>query len=312
MQDKKEIMDLLRKHFQKSNLIETEEKKLILWKEENQESYQIYQRIWNEAPNLRINRSVDVEEQYQRFIGSSNKPQKFYRYSAAAVILIIISFAIYFYTLSGRQVLNNNTSGYQAYTLEDGTKVWLNENSRLILPGGFNQKERKVSLSGEAYFEVDHDQTKPFRVLNKHSTIEVVGTHFNVITSDSLDEVYLLEGKVSVSKNMQYVLLNPGEKALITSSKSITTSAFTDDNFLAWKTGKLSFENQTLGEISQTLEKHFHTTFQIANENTSHCKLTIAFDRLSLEDIMEELSFLLTIDFEIKDNHILIKGDGCQ
>src|SRR5690606_4392916 len=99
--------------------------------------------------------------------------------------------------------------------LADGTKVWLNSASTLTFPTVFSRKERKVELTGEAYFEVTRNKAKPFFVKTLQNEVEVLGTHFNVMEypEEGISQTTLLEGSVKVRQGKNEKLLKPGEQA---------------------------------------------------------------------------------------------------
>ncbi len=101
--------------------------------------------------------------------------------------------------------------------LPDSTKVYLNAGSSLRFPAAFMGKLRTVMLTGEAYFEVAHNKTKPFHVLTKGQMVEVLGTHFNINAYDDerVIKTTLLEGSVRVSMAGRLALLTPGEQSQI-------------------------------------------------------------------------------------------------
>ena len=103
--------------------------------------------------------------------------------------------------------------------LADGSEVWLNVASSVTYPTAFTGNERKVVITGEAYFEVAKNAAKPFIVqqANGDMQVRVLGTHFNVNTYDdeAAIKVTLLEGAVDVSKNKNHILLSPGQQAQV-------------------------------------------------------------------------------------------------
>src|SRR5690606_5397237 len=115
------------------------------------------------------------------------------------------------YSLNNKDMTRDNAELYNTIatprggqyqiTLSDGTKVWLNASSSIHFPVVFTGNERKVEITGEAYFEVKKDERKPFKVLTTSSAVEVLGTHFNVNSYDDEASIKttLLEGKVRVS-----------------------------------------------------------------------------------------------------------------
>jgi len=124
--------------------------------------------------------------------------------------------------------LSTPVGGQYQVTLPDGTKVWLNAASTLKFPPAFSDNERKVMLTGEAYFEVAKNQAQPFKVSMADSTdVVVTGTHFNInaYQNEKEQQVTLLEGSVIVSNATNVAKLEPGTKALI-KNKLITKTKF--------------------------------------------------------------------------------------
>src|SRR5690606_30548513 len=107
--------------------------------------------------------------------------------------------------------------GQYRLVLSDGTRVWLNAATSLRFPVAFANIERRVELSGEAYFEVEKDAARPFRVqLSDHTEVEVLGTHFNIMSYDEegVNKTTLVEGKVKVSAGNETKVLQPGDQAM--------------------------------------------------------------------------------------------------
>lgn len=116
-------------------------------------------------------------------------------------------------------------ASYYKITLSDGTKVWVNAQSKLNFPAQFSGDERRVSLEGEAYFEVAHDAKKPFYVDSKAGEIKVLGTHFNVFAYHDDIRATLVEGKVEVRQQENKLELNPGEFASLSKNNMIKGNA---------------------------------------------------------------------------------------
>lgn len=137
--------------------------------------------------------------------------------------------------------------------LADGSHVWLNAGSSLTYPVAFVGKERKVSITGEAYFEVIHNATKPFIVSRDDMSVRVLGTHFNVNAYDDEADVRvtLLEGsvKISGSRHAASRVIKPGEQAILSQTKDDKQVKVTDDvdieEVMAWKNGKFQFGEKT-------------------------------------------------------------------
>jgi transmembrane sensor len=157
-----------------------------------------------------------------------------------------------------------NGGEYQL-VLADGSKVWLNSASRLKFPVSFSGNTREVELSGEAYFEIAKDKAKPFKVhFSDHSTVEVLGTHFNInsYADESRQAVTLLEGSVKVSGQWSVVsgkpaILKPGQQAVLTHNSPLTTHNVNTEEAVAWKNGYFMFEDENIKSIMRKLARWY-------------------------------------------------------
>ena len=148
-------------------------------------------------------------------------------------------------------------------TLSDGTKVWLNSASSLKYPVAFNDTERKIFLTGEAYFEVIHNSKIPFRVEAKNQVIEDVGTRFNVNAyTDELDiRTTLLEGSVKIKEGNQSQLLKPGDQGItdLQMNNQIRVARDIDLNkIMAWKNGWFEFDQSGLEGIMRQVSRWYN------------------------------------------------------
>jgi transmembrane sensor len=134
--------------------------------------------------------------------------------------------------------------------LPDGTKVWLNAESSITFPTAFNGRERKVKITGEAYFEVVHHERQPFRVETGKQAIEDIGTHFNVNTypDEPTEKTTLLEGAVKVNG----ILLSPGQQ---TDGRTVT--AANTEQAIAWKNGYFRFDGEQIDKIMRQLQRWY-------------------------------------------------------
>lgn len=150
-------------------------------------------------------------------------------------------------------------AGQYALTLPDGSGVWLNAASSMTFPTRFDKTERRLSITGEVYFEVARDADKPFVVeVSNGSTVEVLGTHFNInaYSNEPSVKTTLLEGKVRVKKGDQTGVLQPGQQAVITDK--ITLEKNVDvEQVMAWKNGLFNFEHVDLSELMRQLERWY-------------------------------------------------------
>lgn len=142
-------------------------------------------------------------------------------------------------------------------TLSDGSRVWLNAGSSITYPVAFLTDERRISITGEAYFEVVHDPDKPFYVSKGRMEVEVLGTGFNVDAYDDENsiKITLLDGAVKVSNAIGSVEMKPLEQATLTNNKRPLIRKGADiEQVMAWKNGLFDFDGMSLKEAVPQLE----------------------------------------------------------
>lgn len=145
--------------------------------------------------------------------------------------------------------------------LSDGTRVWLNAASSIRYPTIFSNTERKVEITGEAYFEVARNPASPFRVqINEHTEVEVLGTHFNINSYENEESINttLLEGSVQVKNRDGKIVLRPGQQARVKGEDKIRVLNDVDvEKVMAWKNGVFNFQDATLQEVMRQLERWY-------------------------------------------------------
>lgn len=164
------------------------------------------------------------------------------------------------------QILYNTMStplgGQYKLILPDGTTVWLNAGSSISYPTAFAGAERSVSITGEAYFEVARNEKMPFRVKAGNTTIEVLGTQFNInaYKDEASINTTLLEGAVRVSALQQVQTLKPGQQAQVnTQTGALQVSNHVDVNeVMAWKKGFFSFTDADLPTVMRQLSRWYN------------------------------------------------------
>lgn len=217
--------------------------------------------------------------------------------AASVILLLALSWSVYNYMTSVSILTVSTTADVQTLTLPDDTEVTLNRYSSLTYPSKFKNKNREVSITGEAYFEVAKDKAHPFIVQTGTVDVEVLGTHFNVEAYPRNAEVRttLLEGRVAVRSKEKdaEIILSPNESAIYhiankQLTKEVTTNA---DNEITWRQGTFVFERQPLGDIVRRLSNAFNTTIVIDDAANATYKLTASFT--NGETLHEILDLLL-------------------
>ncbi len=158
--------------------------------------------------------------------------------------------------------------GKMDFTLSDGTKVCLNAGAVLSYPMQFSRSSREVSVSGEAWFDVAHDEDKPFVVKTFLSEIEVLGTKFNVNADEESREfsVALLEGSIRLRSDAGERLMTPGEKVRIT-GRTLVCEACDMTRETRWMDGVIGIGGMTFPEIMREMERAFGVKIVIERED---------------------------------------------
>ncbi len=198
--------------------------------------------------------------------------------------------------------------------LSDGTKVWLNSDSRLKYPVNFIGNERVVELTGEAYFEVSEDTQKPFRVSTGEQIVEVLGTEFNIssYTDDELIYTTLVEGRVKVFSENNPELsqnLTPGYQTyMYKESGDISIRKVNVDEYVAWKNGEFQFNNRTLLDMMETISRWYDIDVVFKNDLKKKLRFTGTLKRYkNLEQMLQLIEKTHEVKFEKIENEIIIK-----
>jgi len=199
-------------------------------------------------------------------------------------------------------------SNYQL-VLSDGTKVWLNAKSSLKFPAVFKGSERRVELSGEAYFEVAHHKDQPFLLTAKKMTVQVLGTHFNVSAYDDDETVTtsLLEGAVKASYQTSSLMLKPGQQALLNNkATALSQRAFDADEVMDWKNGYFIFRNEPIDEIMKKISRWYHIDVTYEGQLTKEAFGGKYVKSNSLAELLSSLELTGTVKFKIEGRRVTV------
>lgn len=177
--------------------------------------------------------------------------------------------------VTGTNKIETPAGGQYQVRLPDGTKVWLNAASSLTFPTKFAKLERRVMLSGEAYFEVAKDKRHPFIVKTEQQEVEVLGTHFNINSYQDEPELKttLLEGSVKVVLNssVQHVtmqdrsiIIKPSQQAILQNNK-LKVQTVDIQEAVDWKNGEFIFNNESLESIMRKISRWYNVKINYGN-----------------------------------------------
>lgn len=205
-------------------------------------------------------------------------------------------------------ILITPRGGQYALVLADGTKVWLNADSRLQFPINFSGKERVVQLIGEAYFEVVKNKSKPFKVVTDQKTVEVLGTSFNVSAySNEPYRATLLYGAVKVKfGTSSSTVLSPGKQATLNSKQSFDVTAVNAADAIAWKKGIFLFESENIQRVMQKLARWYDVEVEYKGD-VYRKKLGGSVSRYeNLNDLLKTIELTGNVHFKIEGRRVTV------
>lgn len=325
--------DLFIKYLQ-GNCTETEFEQLLSWIREGaltNSGKGLVQNIWEEfepeagpAERIKYNRILDKIHHEININQNSNQliirkaPARSRILSIitrAAAILLLPVLALLLYTnFSDKGLYTSNLCDLEVQApagsrmhieLGDGTKVWLNHGSKLKYPYRFEGKIRKVSLTGEAYFEVARNEEAPFIVGTDRLEVKATGTAFNVSAypGDNFVETTLVEGKVilyeSIS-NREIKALSPNECLKFNSQKNVySLESVNTEKYTAWKDGLLVFKNDSIANIAKKLARWYNVEVEITNKKVEEYTCTATFTDETLPQVLELMTLAAPVSYKL-------------
>ncbi len=202
--------------------------------------------------------------------------------------------------------------GEYSLTLADGTKVWMNADSKLRYPISFVEEKRVVYLEGEAYFEVAKDASKPFIVSTASGEITVLGTQFNVKSYKEENSIYttLVEGSVSFrGRTNKETILTPGYQLIYNQEQGTQELKRVNvGNYISWKDNLFQFEELSLEDIMKTLARWYDVTVTYEKEELKQLQFSGNLDKYSnIESFFKLFEVGAKIEFKVVNRHVHVK-----
>ena len=191
--------------------------------------------------------------------------------------------------------------------LSDDSKVWINVGSSLTYPTAFTGNARKVKITGEAYFEVVHNEKMPFIVQNGDLEVRDLGTHFNVNTygDETAERITLLEGSILVSLNALSELLKPGQQARINNDIKLLNDVNMDE-VMAWKNGRFMFDKNTdIGTIMRQVSRWYNVDIEYQGKFNQRFWGSISKD-VNVSQVLKILEATGGVKFKVEGNKIMV------
>jgi transmembrane sensor len=202
-------------------------------------------------------------------------------------------------------------------TLPDGTTAFLNRKSSITFAFDKKTQTRKVELKGEGFFEVKHEEEKPFVIEAEETFVRDLGTAFNVKAYPGQDtiEVVVQSGVVQFYTPQDPGLdLNAGETGIYSKrTRTFTRLARADTNVFAYKTGIFAFHSTDLRSVVERINDVYESHIKLDNDKIGNCRLTVNFNHEQLDTIVDVIAETLSLQIERRGkNEIVLKGTGCQ
>ncbi|HSF55564.1 MAG TPA: FecR domain-containing protein [Algoriphagus sp.] len=334
MQEPKDLIDKILTKWLTNSASNEELQILKNWAsqdEANLELMETLKMIWGEktAEPILVNVEDRISEIWHR--GVVKKPKgtqgrkPWMKYAAVIFLLVSSAFGIFYFSQVENKGLDNQQVMVPSYVLKenkagqktriflpDGSIAYLNSSSRIKYLSGFLGNERRVILEGEAFFEVAKDETKPFIVESRTVETVALGTAFNVNAFDDskVIRVSLVEGEVKVNQmgnKGETVILNPGwELVVVPETRSFLEIPFNLEEVIGWKEGKLVFNQATLQEVSQRLERWYGVQIQIKGIVPENWKVTTVYENQTLKNVLTDLQYSKKFAYEIEESKVTI------
>jgi transmembrane sensor len=291
---------------------------------ENKKYFEHFELIWSQSKKLAAASTVDEDEAWERFKQRTRRPQHTHQSipmpqpsrsnnwmrAAATVVLLAGVAGFLYYFVANRtpdMIALRSESGTLVDTLPDGSVVTLNKASVLTYPENFEGKERKVSLEGEAFFNVTPDKSKPFIVHVNDVNVRVVGTSFNIRSSAEKTVVIVETGIVEVAKKEFEVKLSPHEKATVLKNQDAPIKQSNDDELHNYyRTKEFVCNGTPLWRLADVLSEAYGVHI-VVSESLKNKHLTATFSNESLNDILAIISETFNIRVEREGSDILLR-----
>lgn len=261
----------------------------------------------------------DYEKQY---LTKKISPTKMLIYISSIAAAILIA---YFTILSFRdnQVkvlqITNNTAAVKEIKLPDGNRIWLNTKSAVEYPSKIDKNHGEFIVDGEAYFEFRKLQNPAYRI-KAHNAIVIVENPCTLnIRARNQDEnvnITVVSGALKImeesyQKGLALVVTEGNYCSVHKSQNLVYTSINRNENFLAWKTGKLTFDSMPMATVTDILAEYYHTQIEFKDKSLAYCLFSGTFKDQSLDIVLNQVKTNLNCVISITGDKITISGKGC-
>lgn len=207
--------------------------------------------------------------------------------------------------------ISTPAGGQYQIILPDGTKVWLNALSSLKYSINLGKgKQRGVELKGEGYFEVAHDQQRPFLVKTDQQNVEVLGTHFNInnYQNEDVPSTTLLQGSVKVYNNRYSRVIKPGQQAQFESSGQIKIVPVNTEQVVAWKNGVFSFKRAGLETVMRQIARWYNVEVTYEGDVPEISFTGKIYRNVNLQEALRSIGYI-GVQYSVENRKVIIKPE---
>lgn len=264
---------------------------------ENQKEFDRFKKVWADSLALATTAPSDASAAWSRFqqrvrpaepVVSTKRRLGWLGVAAAVAVLAGTGWSLYTLLRSNNPtVVLQATNVVNVDTLPDGSVVTMNKNASLSHPQKFADDERRVSLQGEAFFNVVADKAKPFVITVNNVSVKVIGTSFNIRSGSGVTEVIVESGTVDVSRGTQTVRLRPRQKvSVIPADTALAVQREPDRLYNHYRTNEFVCDGTPLWKLMQVLSEAYGVSITIEREALRSLPLTTTFSNASLDNIL--------------------------
>lgn len=267
----------------------------------------LFQHTEMDAPEIDENMAWDKLNQK---IHAPKQGFAWMKIAASVAILAMVAISVYLFNPTPEEVFVASADQKVNVTFPDGSIGILNANSSFTYPSEFGD-ERNVSFTGEAYFDIQKSD-KPFIIDVNGVDVKVLGTAFNLITTENEVKLYVDRGLVAFEKEGKQTQVSAGNEAIFNrESASVTFSEIPSENIMSWRNGVFNFNKTPLNEALQELGEYYNVEFELSNEKLEKCRLSMSFNNEPLRKVLKTIGTALGVKTSRKSDTVKISGQGC-
>ncbi len=312
------------------NLPREEKKKVVAEIHARKENKEIFKKVkisWAFLSSTRKLNNYEIENAYLKFqekiSGKKRRqiPTIKIVFKYAAIIVFLISLTTIYYT--NKQQFNRTDTkkklSYISFITENGQRskvvlpdssiVWLNSGTTLSYPSNFSEQHRKVSLNGQAFFQIYHKENSPFSVHANGLIVNVLGTKFDVNAYPENDKIAVMleSGKIELAheglESFSYTM-QPGEKATYNIANKALTLNYADASiYSSWKDGKLIFRNESMKNVVEKLKRWYNINIDITDEEVYNSIFSGTIQNESYEEIFRYIEIVCDVNCKLIHNY---------